>query len=67
MDQGQLTHRLAEEIEVLKNIPGKDPLLSHIGKKGKHFSKYPAIYLVLPFINSDVKKGEPREEILEDI
>jgi len=73
MNKWQLTQRLAEEIEVLKIILGKDPshrcldLLFHIGKTRKHFSKYPFIYLVLPFIKRDVKKGEPREEILEDI
>ena len=65
LNQEQLTQRLAEEIVVLKNIPGKDPshryfdLLSHFGKTGKHFSKYPIIHLTLPEIIGHVKEGEP--------
>ena len=53
MDQEQLAQKLKEEIEALKSIQGTDQsdryfyLLSHFGKTGKHFAKYPVIHLVL--------------------
>ena len=42
-------------------------MLSHFGKTGKHFMKYPVIHLILPHIKRDVKGGEPGDEILEAI